>query len=85
MTSRRRGAAERRRRGRAVRLLVTAAVTLSLATIGVVSIASAAPNNQLDSTTAQTLTVLGHATDFEMVNVNGKEIGPGDSLGILGR
>jgi hypothetical protein len=61
-------------------VLVTAAVTLSLATIGVVSIASAAPNNQLDSTMAQTLTVLAHATDFEMVNVNGKEIGPGDYL-----
>jgi hypothetical protein len=61
-------------------VLVTAAVTLSLATIGVMSIASAAPNNQLDSTTAQTLTVLAHATDFEMINVNGKEIGPGDYL-----
>jgi hypothetical protein len=59
-------------------VLVTAAAILSLGMIGVVSIASAAPSNQPDITTAQTFTVLAHATNFKMINVDGKDIGPGD-------
>ena len=59
-------------------VFVTAATILSLGTIGVVSIASAAPRNQPDITTAQTFTVLAHATNFKMINVDGKDIGPGD-------
>jgi hypothetical protein len=57
---------------------VTAATILSVGTIGVVSIASAAPRNQPDITTAQTFTVLAHATNFKMINLDGKDIGPGD-------
>jgi hypothetical protein len=59
-------------------ILVTVAAILSLGMIGVVSIASAAPRNQPDITTTQTLTVLAHATNFKQINVDGKGIGPGD-------
>jgi len=59
-------------------VLVTTAAILSLSTIAVVSIASAMPRNQPDITTAQTFTVLAHATNFKMINVDGKDIGPGD-------
>ena len=61
-------------------LLVTTAAILSLATMAVMSIASATPNTQPDITTAQTFTVLAHATNFKMVNVDGKAIDPGDYL-----
>ena len=61
-------------------LVVTTAVILSLATMAVMSIASATPNNQPDITTAQTFTVLAHATNFKMINVDGEDIGPGDYL-----
>jgi hypothetical protein len=59
-------------------VLVTVAAILSLGMIGVVSIASATPTNQHDITTAQTFTVFGHATNFKMINVDGKGMGPGD-------
>jgi hypothetical protein len=60
-------------------VLVTAALILSLGTIGAVSIASAAPRNQPDITTAQTFTVLAHATNFKAINVDGSDPnGPGD-------
>jgi hypothetical protein len=61
-------------------LLVTTAAILSLATMAVMSIASATPNTQPDITTAQTFTVVASATNFKMVNVDGKDIGPGDYL-----
>ena len=59
-------------------VLVAAATILSLGMIGVVSIASATPTNQPDITTAQAFTVLGHATNFKLINVDGKGMGPGD-------
>lgn len=59
-------------------LLVPTAAILVLATIGLVSIAAATPKATPDITTAQTFTVLGHATNFKMINVDGKDIGPGD-------
>jgi hypothetical protein len=60
-------------------VLVTAATILSLGMIGVVSIASAAPNTQPDITTAQTFTILAHATNFKPINVDGSDPnGPGD-------
>lgn len=54
-----------------------AAVIGSLAAFGVTSIASAAPSRP-DITTAQAFTVLAHATNFKMINVGSKGIGPGD-------
>jgi hypothetical protein len=45
----------------------------------VLSIASATPTNRPDITTAQTFTVLGHATNFKPINVDGSDPnGPGD-------
>jgi hypothetical protein len=63
-------------------VLVTAAVAVivSLAPMRAVPIASATPNNQPDITTAQAFTVLADATNFQMINVDGKDIGPGDYL-----
>jgi hypothetical protein len=55
-------------------------VILSLTTMAVMSIASATPNKQPDIATAQTFTILAHATNFKMVNVGSKDIGPGDYL-----
>jgi hypothetical protein len=61
-------------------VLVSAAVILTVATMGVVSAASATGKAQADITIAQTFTVLAHATHFKMINVDGKDIGPGDYL-----
>jgi hypothetical protein len=61
-------------------VLVSAAVILSIATMGVMATAAATPTSQPDITTAQTFTVLAHATNFQMINVDGKDIGPGDYL-----
>jgi hypothetical protein len=61
-------------------VVVTAAVIVSLATVAVVPIASATPANQPDITTAQTFTVLADATNFQLINVDGKDIGPGDYM-----
>jgi hypothetical protein len=61
-------------------VLVSAAVVLTLATVGVVSAASATNHAQPDITTAQTFTVLAHATNFKAINVDGKDFGTGDYL-----
>jgi len=58
-------------------VLVTAAVILPLAAAGATSIASAA-SNQPHVATAGAFTVLAHATNFKMINVDGKGIGAGD-------
>jgi hypothetical protein len=60
------------------KLLVPAAAILVLATIGLVSIAAATPKATPDITTAQTFTVLAHATNFKPIDVDGKGFGPGD-------
>ena len=60
------------------KVLVPAAAILALATIGLVSIAAATPKATPDITTAQTFTVLAHATNFTPINVGGKDFGPGD-------
>ena len=54
--------------------VLIAAVLVSLAAFGVTSIASAAPTSQPDITTAQTFTVLAHATNFKRINVDGKGV-----------
>jgi hypothetical protein len=59
-------------------VLVPATAILVLATIGLVSIAAASPNATPDITTAQTFTVLAHATNFTPINVGSKDFGPGD-------
>ena len=59
-------------------VLVPAAAILVLATIGLMSIAAASPNATPDITTAQTFTVLAHATNFTPINVGSKDFGPGD-------
>jgi hypothetical protein len=60
-------------------VVLAAAAILSLGMIAVVSIASATPSNQPDITTAQTFTVLAHATNFKMINVDGRDPNsPGD-------
>jgi hypothetical protein len=59
-------------------VLVPAAAILVLATIGLMSIAAASPSATPDITTAQTFTVLAHATNFIPINVGGKDFGPGD-------
>jgi hypothetical protein len=59
-------------------VLLTAAVSLPLATFAARSIASAAPDNQPQITTAQHFTALAHASNFKMINVDGKGLGPGD-------
>jgi hypothetical protein len=59
--------------------VLAVAAAVSLAAFGVTSIASAAPAaSQPDITTARTFTVLAHGTNFKMINVGGKGIGPGD-------
>jgi hypothetical protein len=59
-------------------VLVPAAAILVLATIGLMSIAAASPKATPDITTAQTFTVLAHATNFLPVDVGSKGFGPGD-------
>jgi hypothetical protein len=59
-------------------LLVPATAILVLATIGLVSIAAATPKATPDITTAQTFTVLAHATNFLPIDVGAKGFGPGD-------
>jgi hypothetical protein len=61
-------------------VLVITAVILSLATVAVVPIASAIPATQPDIATAPTFTVLANATNFQMINVDGHDIGPGDYM-----
>jgi hypothetical protein len=63
---------------RSWKVLVPAAAILLLAGIGLVSIASASPKAAPDITTAQTFTVLAHATNFLPVDVGSKGFGPGD-------
>jgi hypothetical protein len=59
-------------------VLGAAAVALLLAVVGVTAAASAAPASRPDITTARTFTVVAHATNFKLINVDGKGIGPGD-------
>jgi hypothetical protein len=59
-------------------VLVTTAGILPLAAAGARSIASAAASNQPNVATADAFTVLAHATNFKMINVDGKGIGAGD-------
>jgi hypothetical protein len=62
---------------RATWAVLSTAILVPLAAVGVTSIASAAPTSRPDSSAAQTFTVLAHATNFKMINVDGKGIGPG--------
>lgn len=59
-------------------VLFTAAVILPLAAFAAMSIASAATENKPEISTAQHFTALAHASNFKMINVDGKRFGPGD-------